>query len=452
MVAGAAVTRFWNGIGSRTLAMLSIIAATAGAAAPAHAISPEAFLQLPAIQAFRDGRFQEAIDSLRALPVNGPDDVIILRYIALGHQQLGDYQAALAVIDEGLAVAPGNAALHYFRAVSLLELGQADAALDALNQVRALAPDSLYAQQSQQVIATLQDQTGGGAALAEEQTWTLFLETGAQYDSNIPAAPDGYGSKTGGFRAFERAYGTAELWFSGPWALNGDADIFISQHLDNEFRDFDTITGIAGLKLDYTTSLGETPVSLGGGYRLEASWVDYEPFSQTHKFSLTGLAAPTDNTLTQLEYGLWLEEFDSDGVLPTVTSRDALVHNLGLTEYWFVDGRENFVYAGYAFSLAIADGSNFDRRTHTLTLGGSAMATEDIRLDGEARYLREDYPDFIGPVQRRTDRFDVTLGAAKEIFADTELSASWTYTDENSSISVLSYDQHVATLSLIFSF
>ena len=151
------------------------------AAAPAHAITSEAFLQLPAVQAFKEGRFQDAIDGLRQVPVSGPEDAIVLRYIALAYQQLGDHERAVAVIDEGLAVAPDNAALLYFRAVSLLELSEPAQALQNLERVVALAPDSIYAQQSQQILGSLRALVGSGAsAPAEEQDWSLRLEAGTQ--------------------------------------------------------------------------------------------------------------------------------------------------------------------------------------------------------------------------------------------------------------------------------
>ena len=417
---------------------------------PVHAIAPEAFLQLPAIDAFKDGRFREAIDGLRDLPIADADDAIILRYVALAHQQLGEHEAAVSAIDEGLAVAPDNAALHYFRAVSLLELGQADDALRALDRVQALAPDSLYARQSLQVAAALRSLTG--QEVTAEPTWTATLEAGAQYDSNIPAAPDGFGTKTGGFRLFERVTGSAELWQSGAWTLNTDGAIYASQHVDNTFSDFNTITVDAGLDIRHQTSIGDVPLSIGGGYGITATWVGADPFSRVHDIDLTLLAAPAPDWLTQAQYVLSLEEYDDDGVLPTITSRDAVAHALGLTQYWFVDGRETFVYAGYTYGWTTAEGSNFDRRSHTVTIGGSTQVQPDIRLDASAAYLREDYPDFVGPIQRDTNRLDLTFGASKEIFEDTELSASWTYIDEESSIDVLSYHQHVGTLSVIISF
>ncbi|MGF1624189.1 MAG: tetratricopeptide repeat protein [Alphaproteobacteria bacterium] len=429
---------------------LAGLAAAGGFASPALAITPEEFLQLPAIDAFKEGRFQDAIEGLEALPIAGPDDAIILRYIALAHQQLGDHRAALAALDEGLAVAPDNAALHYFRAVSLLELGEDAAAQQALNRVRTLAPDSLYAQQALNLSQTLQGLTDDVAP--EDRGWTARLEAGVQYDGNIPAAPDGFGSETGGFRTFERATGTARLWQSGPWSLDADADVYYSQHLDNEFRDFDTIIGTLGAELAHLTSIGDTPVSFGAGYHFEATWVGYESYSQVHRVDLTGLAAFTDDSLTQIRLSMEFGEFDDEGVLPTVTSRDGIEHSAGLTQYLFIDGRESYVFAGYAFGLNLADGSNFDRTSHLVSVGGSTRIFEEIRLDAGLTYLHEDYPDFVGPIQRRTDRFDLTFGAAKEIFDNTELSASWTYIDENSSIDVLSFDQHVGTVSMILSF
>jgi hypothetical protein len=425
----------------------------AGMSSPARAIAPEEFLQLPAIEAFKAGRFEEAIQGLRALPVAGADDVIILRYIALAHQQLGDHQAAIAALDEGLAIAPDNAALHYFRAVSLLELGESAEAALALRRVQQLAPDSIYAQQAQQIVTLQQGVIDEAAAPApEERGWTAQLEGGVQYDSNIPAAPDGFGSSIAGFRSFERALGEIELWKSGPWTVDADVDVYYSQHFDSEFRDFDTITGAAGGELAYLTSFGEVPVSFSGGYHFEATWVGYEGFSQIHTLDLGALAALTDNSLTQVRLALEFEEFDDDGVIPTVTSRDAIDHAAGITQYLFLDGRETYLFAGYTFGFAVADGSNFDRLTHELAVGGSAMVFDEFRVDAGVTYLHEDYPDFIGPTERRTDRFDVTLGASKEIFDNTELSASWTYIDEDSSINVLTYDQHVGTLSMILSF
>jgi tetratricopeptide (TPR) repeat protein len=429
------------------------VAALAATIAPraAEAIEPAEFLQLPAIEAFKAGRFAEAIQGLRALPVTGPEDAIILRYIALAHQQLGDHAAALAALDEGLAIAPDNAALHYFRAVSLLALGDSAAAADSLRRVQALAPDSLYAQQAHQLLAGAAVPAGAAPA-GDERRWTARLEAGVQYDSNIPAATDDFAEETVGFRTFQQAVGSIELWRSGPWTASADADIYYGQHLDAEFRDFDTITAVVGGDLAHLTRLGEVPVSFGAGYHLEGSWVGYDPYSQTHTADLTAIAAFTENSLTQVELRLDVERYEDDGVLPTVTSRDAVGYGAGVTQYLFLDGRDSYLFAGYAFATFVADGSNFDRNTHTVTVGGSTRVLDGLRLDAGVTYLHEDYPDFIGPTERRTDRFDVTLGAAQQIFDNAEIAASWTYIDENSSIDVLSYDRHVGTVSLILSF
>lgn len=433
-------------------ALLGIALAALAVPHPAQAITAEEFLQLPAVEAFKAGRFEEAIAGLRALPVAGPDDAIILRYIALAHQQLGDHAAAVAAIDEGLAIAPDNAALHYFRAVSLLELGDDAGAADSLRQVQALAPDSFYAQQAQQLLGGQQTAGASDTPAVADRGWTAYLEAGAQYDSNIQSAPDGFGTDTGGFRTFERAVGSAELWQSGPWSVSADADIYYGQHIEAEFRDFDTITGIVGADLAHLTSVGDVPMSFAVGYHFEATWVGYEAYSQTHTGDLTAVAAFTDDSLTQLQLTLDLAEYNDDGVVPTVTSRDGLGYGAGLTQYLFLDGRDTYLFAGYAFGMVVADGSNFDRTSHTVAVGGSTRIYEGLRLDANVTYLHEDYPEFVGPTQRRTDRFDITLGASQQIFDNAELAASWTYIDENSSIDVLSYDQHVGTLSMILSF
>lgn len=94
----------------------------------------------------------------------------------------GDYARALAVIDEGLALDPGNLALLQLRAATLFELRDYEAALAAYEAFLAAGPKGANKRAAQRIVANLEaartttlDLTITGAT--EDDPATVYLDT-----------------------------------------------------------------------------------------------------------------------------------------------------------------------------------------------------------------------------------------------------------------------------------
>ena len=96
-----------------------------------HAI--EAYFQ-SGVRLHGAGRLQEAESVYRQVLAAAPGHADSLHMLGVIASQCGQPQAALACIDQAIAIKPSTAMFHVNRATALLALRQFDAALDACRQ------------------------------------------------------------------------------------------------------------------------------------------------------------------------------------------------------------------------------------------------------------------------------------------------------------------------------
>ena len=109
-----------------------------------HAI--EAYFQ-SGVRLHSAGRLQEAESVYRQVLAAAPGHADSLHMLGVIASQCGQPQAALACIDQALAIKPTTAMFHVNRASALLALRQLDAALDACQQALRFKPNLAEAHQ-----------------------------------------------------------------------------------------------------------------------------------------------------------------------------------------------------------------------------------------------------------------------------------------------------------------
>ena len=90
----------------------------------------------------RLGRAREALIILNELHANQPGNVEVLLLLFLAHEQLDDYEAAMAAINKAAEVEPEDAKVHELRAVALMRQGDLSKAEAELRMVLD-APDEI---------------------------------------------------------------------------------------------------------------------------------------------------------------------------------------------------------------------------------------------------------------------------------------------------------------------
>jgi len=418
----------------------------------AMAIPAEEFLASAPAQAFKAGRYAEALAGFERLLETHPDDTTVLRYIGLSRYRLGDYRGALEVYSRALEVDSDNVAALFFMGPALLQLGDREGAVAAFRRVLGLAPDSEYGRRARRYLEGLGQAESERRREPEGRRWTLFVQAGVQYDDNVAAAPDGDPAKDGAVRVFESLSAGYRLLERGPWRLRAHGSTYLSQHLEADVDEFDLQSYDGSLQARRVARVGERPLALSLRYTFGADLLEGELFSLSHGLRTEVTAGLTGHTTTELFHELTFDAFEEDGFAPSFSSRDAVLNAAGAKHYWFFAERRHYVWGGYRFEYNEAEGRNFDYRAHQGSVGGSATLPWELRLDLSGTYRHEDYPDFAGPEERETDRFAYSVAVSRPLWRGLTLSVSYKYIDERSTISALEFDRQIVTAVMGYRF
>lgn len=136
-----------------------------------------------------------------------PDDVVILRYIAITYDRLERFEEAVATFEKALRLDPKNPVLHLFLGVTLFKMRVAEKSEVALRRAIELGPDTVYAGRAKQYLDVMEQQKAQGEVPGGPKRWDIFTQVGFQFDDNVPSAPRKKALFTGpdreGFRVIE---------------------------------------------------------------------------------------------------------------------------------------------------------------------------------------------------------------------------------------------------------
>lgn len=421
----------------------------------ACAIGADEFLRSPGAEAFRQGRYEDALAGFERLLERYPDDALILRYIGITQDRLGRYAEAVATYRRAVAVDPRDAALHLFLGIAHYHLRDAGSAREALARAVELGPDSPYAQRAQEYLDVMARQAAEYARPGAPRRWNLSLRAGVEFDTNVPQAPADRSVFPGdrdGVRFTQYLAGTYRLLAGGPWEARIEGSVYYSEHPDRDLNDFDVSALEAGLVAGYATAVAGLPVLPAARYAYKPVYQQGHRYSEAHTVTASVNVGFTRETTTSLAYRLAFLDFRDEGFDPRLSSRDATSHALGVTHYLYFAERRGYVWGGYEYQWSDADGLNFESRTHRVGGGVAAPVPLGARLDVSAEYARDDYPDFQGPRKRQTDRWSASVALSRPVWEPLVVTLSYSYRREDSSLDQLDYDRHIVGLTMGFSF
>jgi tetratricopeptide (TPR) repeat protein len=373
--------------------------------------------------------------------------------VAITLDRLGRYEEAIAAYRRALAVQPDDAATHFHLGTTCYKSGATDLAEASFRRALALAPDSLYDHFSRRYLDALAQQRAQAQRPGAPNLFSLYAEAGVQYDSNIPAAPDDpslYQGKHGGVRVVE--YVSAELRFlrRPGWLGSLEASTYQAQYPDSAFEAFDLSTYGAGLLLQRDTTLGSLPVTALAKYGYSWVYLDGDPYSGSHQATVSFQLDEARWTATNVYYRYTRDDFEDEGFDPAISSRDADNHAVGITQILYFADRRGQVRLGYEYQDNRADGLNFDFQGHRVSVGATVPLPWEAQGELNAEYAHEEYPDFQGPVRRKTDRWTVGGNLSRWLFPKILLRLTGQWTSETSSYRALEYDRWVVGLSLSY--
>jgi hypothetical protein len=422
----------------------------------APSISPDPFLASPASLAFKAGRFEEALAGFQALLKEYPDDLIILRYIAITYDRLEHSQGAVAAFEKALALDAKNPALHFFLGETLVKMQEVKKAEEAFRRAMELGPDTLYAERAKQYLETMEQQTAHEEKAGNPKSWDLFTQVGFQFDDNVPLAPRKKELFTGpdreGFRATEFLAAGYQLAQVGGLTGKVDFSSYQSQHPERDLNDFNLSTYEPSLTLGYDTTLWGMAISPSLRYDFKDVLLKGDAFSQSHGVNARVNVCVTDNVILTPFYRLSVDRFDDDGFDPKISSRDAVNDPVGLnTAFLFMEGQGQ-VRTGYEYQQNMAEGSNFDSVGQRGSVGFSLPVVEEIRLDVNGQYSVEKSFHFEGPRDRRTKQQAYSAELSRSFWDRLSVTFSYYYTFADSNYAELEYIQGIFNFNVSVSF
>jgi tetratricopeptide (TPR) repeat protein len=438
-----------------------ILLAVASQADARRQITSQQFLASPGAQAFKAQDFAGAVEGFRALLATYPNDPLILRYVGIALDRAGRYEEAVEAFGEALGAAPGDVSILFFLGVSQYNLGDFGGAETSFAEVAAKAPDTDYGARAREFLAAIKANVTQITAPAAQKRWNAYAQLGLQYDDNVAAAPDSVDDRDS-WRSFEYLNLGYALVNDGEWLLRAEASGYFSQHWENDFDSLDIQFLEAAAALNHATMLGDISVVPSFRYGLTGTFLDSDEFVVGHRFTLAADLGWNSSLKTRVFYRAAIDDYEVDGFLPSVTSRDGTTHEAGIKQFVLFDTfeRESRVFLGYEYQNRDADGSNHESDKHTVSAGVTLALPEDFVLDIAGRLAWDDFDEFQGYIDpndtnsissRETDIYGGSIALSRPITDNLSASLSYSYHDEDSNIPLLSYDRNLVTFVLGYS-
>lgn len=408
-----------------------------------HAAAPMRFVETAGARAFEQGRFRDAVAEFEKLRVTNPDNVLVLRYLAMSYDRVGRIADALTLYAQALQRAPQHVALLYHSGETLYRAHYAEDARRHFRLVLEYGPDTEYAAKARAYLDTLANQVAARQSPGAPRRFGVYLELGAQRDEYAYTAADGVTrEETETERMTEYLSLEWYLLRRGDWVANVDVSGYGAQYLGDEEGRKDLWQYAAGALLQRSGRLGAIPVT--ASLRACQQWVRFDGGPDYSESSIGTAALQlglTGRTSTRLYYRYTDDRFEEDGFDAAYSSRDADHHVGGLQHTVYLMDRRAWVMLGVEYQDNEAEGANFVYEGPQYEASCSVPLPLGVRAEFGYTYGEEDYTSFAGPVARETTRREWS-GALSRWFGRAVL-ARLTYreVDEDSTLSSLSYDR-----------
>ena len=369
-------------------------------------------------------------DRLIARLEANPDSATTWRLLGRLQLEHGEPQEALVSLRRATSLDPMNAAAAFDLARALSVIDEHAEAEQLLLRVQELAPDSEYAEQAMALLGEQIAPSGAGDVIQagyetrrfdgtdrikdrlpleesvdQQQTpdYFVFMELGAQYNSNVGLTPLSRGLFPGNrdsFQAilapefevnlFNRETVRAGAGFAGDFTLN-----------EGNFRAFNLQSYRPGAFIEWDLEQDRALIIPRIDYQFGLDELDTATFATRHQVTTSAVALWSPDAATISYWSIDNTDFRNDGTVPWITSRDGVTNALGVTHELFIR-RRWLRSARCGLQVEHADTTGADFRFGGIELNGGATipltTTTEVRLRGG--WGIRNYPDFkTGPAR-----------------------------------------------------
>jgi len=410
------------------------------------------FAETEAARAFQAGRYDIAVKELLRLRETNPDNLLVLRYLAMSYDRIGQVNDALRVYIAALTLDPENVALLYHSGETLYNARYVEDARRHFLEVIALAPESEYARRARAWLAAQSRQEIAQQPPGPPPAFSLRLALGWRRDEYRFEAPEpGLDRNSTTDRLTETV--TVEYFpvRQSDWVVALDATGYGAQVLRNRDAANDLRQWAAGARVQRVVEwAGVGWTGLARGFHQGVRFDGGPDYSRTSGAALQVGAGWSPHALTQTTYRFTADDFEDDGFDAAFSSRDAQNHAIGLEQSLFFYGNCVRVSLGAEYAENDAEGRNFDFDGPAVRASVGLPLWWGARFDAAYAYRKETYRNFAGPVRRKTERSEWNIAVSRWFGQRWLASLHFDDANEESTIRALSYERRAWGASVAY--
>lgn len=258
--------------------------------------------------------------------------------------------------------------------------------------------------------------------------WDATARLFAIQDSNAPLAANGSGfaQPTDGLSYGLALNGSKDLYVANRgWNLSAVGGFTRTTQGESALRDFDMTALSAGLAARRNLHLGSLPSTANLGYQAGRTWLGDSPYLMSHGVTGSISTRLTSALRIGASAGLTSSDFDNDGPQPDQSSMDSLGYTLGLNAEYAFNGGRQAINAAIGHQDTNAEGSNFDLRGQTYSLGARTFIVIPWVLMVNASHADSDYVSYNGVPQRSASNDTLRVVMAGPVSRNWSADLSW---------------------------
>lgn len=405
------------------------------------------------------GQFAAALDQLQSMAPQHRKDPLILRLIGICLMETGAPDAAVTNLRAALAATPKSISARYFLAQALAYRGSVVEAIETLDEILKMAPQSEYARQAQKILPDLMGLSGSAAAVSDVRRWNIYTKLSGEYDDNVPARPKDSpeDTPTDSLRMAYSFYG--EYRFSDqkmdPWPLTLGTGISINGnfHERSTFSVHDLFSYRGSLFLSHSGFWWAKSYEAKVQADFSHTDIDQKDYSNIFGAEASLTNQWGESFLTTISFQYQDKDIENDSYFPEYYSRSGPDYRTSLASLFYLMENRLILGLTYAYHAGDPQGTLYEIASHDITGSATLYLPWSVRVYGSLAFQQEDYPAYTpDPPGRLDDIWTLYFALERPIFRDwLFLEISYSYINSHSELNFSDYNQQVVGLSISYS-
>lgn len=395
------------------------------------------------ILALDQQEYEKAVAYFHTALQEKPDDPSANLYLGISLNNSGNEQEGEKFLKKALKLDPLSPQTNLELGIFYYKKGLHAEARDFFETAKNNAPGTDIADLADDYIKDIDQED------VQVKDWALSLTTGGQYDSNVildsgsGPLPEGISRKSD-WRGIIFIEGNFTPRITDQITLGPTYSFY--QSLQAELTDFNVQQHLPGFLFDMSLSKN---VLFKASYYYEYTKVGNEEYLSAQSISPVVTIAEGNGFFTVLRYQYQDKDFKDSDMFPDNSERDGFNNLAGITQYIPLT-RSCLLGLNYTYDYDSAAEKYWSYRGNAGHVDLRFDLGKSWVLDLYGQYYRKDYKaDYPGTSTMRVDKMMTFSSNVTKTFASRfDITAGWTYVNNNSNIDVFEYDRNIATLTI----